>query len=215
MFRAAAALASRTQSSSTHSIGGRLNWSRNYAAKEVRFGEDACKSMLKGVEELADAVRVTMGPSGHNVIIEKSFGAPKVTKDGVTFAKSIEFKDRYKNLGASLVKQVTNSTNDVAGDGIVYCSKITANLVVKILEVSTVFVSPLPMNHIVVIYDYEVTLVDANHCSGASDYVGCDVVFLDTMYCDPKIMFPLQEESVDHVMRGSLTLTLPHINTLQ
>lgn len=73
--------------------------------------------MLKGVEELADAVKVTMGPKGRNVVIEQSFGAPKVTKDGVTVAKSIEFKDKGKNLGASLVKQVANATNDEAGDG--------------------------------------------------------------------------------------------------
>ncbi|TQD94458.1 hypothetical protein C1H46_019948 [Malus baccata] len=73
--------------------------------------------MLSGVEELADAVKVTMGPKGRNVVIEQSFGAPKVTKDGVTIAKSIEFKDKVKNVGASLVKQVANATNDVAGDG--------------------------------------------------------------------------------------------------
>ncbi|PKI76811.1 hypothetical protein CRG98_002797 [Punica granatum] len=73
--------------------------------------------MLKGVEELADAVKVTMGPKGRTVVLEQSFGAPKVTKDGVTVAKSIEFKNRTKNVGASLVKQVANATNDVAGDG--------------------------------------------------------------------------------------------------
>jgi chaperonin GroEL len=73
--------------------------------------------MLQGVEQLADAVKVTMGPKGHNVVIEQSYGAPKVTKDGVTVAKSIEFSDKLKNVGASLVKQVANATNDVAGDG--------------------------------------------------------------------------------------------------
>lgn len=73
--------------------------------------------MLNGVEDLADAVKVTMGPKGRNVVIEQSFGAPKVTKDGVTVAKSIEFKDKIKNVGASLVKQVANATNDAAGDG--------------------------------------------------------------------------------------------------
>ncbi|CAK9166985.1 unnamed protein product [Ilex paraguariensis] len=73
--------------------------------------------MLRGVEELADAVKVTMGPKGRNVVIEQSWGAPKVTKDGVTVAKSIEFKDKIMNIGASLVKQVANATNDVAGDG--------------------------------------------------------------------------------------------------
>ncbi|XP_078442905.1 chaperonin CPN60-2, mitochondrial isoform X2 [Wolffia australiana] len=81
--------------------------------------------MLKGVEELADAVKVTMGPKGRNVVIEQSFGSPKVTKDGVTVAKSIEFKDRVKNMGASLVKQVANATNDVAGDGTTCATVLT------------------------------------------------------------------------------------------
>ncbi|KAH9305491.1 hypothetical protein KI387_009895, partial [Taxus chinensis] len=95
----------------------RLSWSRNYAAKEIKFGVEARSAMLQGVELLADAVKVTMGPKGRTVAIEQSYGAPKVTKDGVTVAKSIEFSDKLKNVGASLVKQVANATNDVAGDG--------------------------------------------------------------------------------------------------
>lgn len=81
--------------------------------------------MLKGVEELADAVKVTMGPKGRNVVIEQSWGAPKVTKDGVTVAKSIEFKDKVKNIGASLVKQVASATNDAAGDGTTCATVLT------------------------------------------------------------------------------------------
>lgn len=73
--------------------------------------------MLLGVEKLADAVQVTLGPKGRNVIIDQSFGAPKITKDGVTVAKSIEFKDKYLNMGSQLVKQVAQKTNDEAGDG--------------------------------------------------------------------------------------------------
>ncbi|KAJ9555645.1 hypothetical protein OSB04_010259 [Centaurea solstitialis] len=103
----------------------RLGWRRNYAAKDIRFGVDARALMLRGVEELADAVRVTMGPKGRNVVIEQSYGAPKVTKDGVTVAKSIEFKDKVKNVGASLVKQVANATNDVAGDGTTCATVLT------------------------------------------------------------------------------------------
>ncbi|CAL9189746.1 unnamed protein product [Musa hybrid cultivar] len=119
MYRAMASLASRARvaGSSSKQIRSRVAWSRNYAAKDIRFGVEARALMLKGVEELADAVKVTMGPKGRNVVLEQSFGAPKVTKDGVTVAKSIEFKDRIKNMGASLVKQVANATNDVAGDG--------------------------------------------------------------------------------------------------
>uniref|UniRef100_A0A0C9RLB0 TSA: Wollemia nobilis Ref_Wollemi_Transcript_12559_2249 transcribed RNA sequence n=1 Tax=Wollemia nobilis TaxID=56998 RepID=A0A0C9RLB0_9CONI len=118
MYRAAAALAFRAGSRSSYRQGAsRLNWSRNYAAKEIKFGVEARVGMLQGVELLADAVKVTMGPKGRTVAIEQSYGAPKVTKDGVTVAKSIEFSDKLKNIGASLVKQVANATNDVAGDG--------------------------------------------------------------------------------------------------
>ncbi|KAL1342239.1 hypothetical protein HN51_028813 [Arachis hypogaea] len=127
MYRFAASLASKAKiaRSSSQQIGSRWNWNRNYAAKDIRFGVEARAVMLKGVEELADAVKVTMGPKGRNVVIEQSFGAPKVTKDGVTVAKSIEFKDKVKNIGASLVKQVANATNDVAGDGTTCATVLT------------------------------------------------------------------------------------------
>ncbi|KAL1545302.1 Chaperonin cpn60, mitochondrial [Salvia divinorum] len=127
MYRFAANLASKASvaSKSSQQIGCRVGWSRNYAAKDIRFGVEARALMLKGVEELADAVKVTMGPKGRNVVIEQSWGAPKVTKDGVTVAKSIEFKDKVKNIGASLVKQVANATNDVAGDGTTCATVLT------------------------------------------------------------------------------------------
>ncbi|CAA3009248.1 chaperonin CPN60-2, mitochondrial [Olea europaea subsp. europaea] len=115
----------RVARNSSQQIGSRLGWSRNYAAKDIRFGVEARALMLKGVEELSEAVKVTMGPKGRNVVIEQSWGAPKVTKDGVTVAKSIEFKDKVKNIGASLVKQVANATNDVAGDGTTCATVLT------------------------------------------------------------------------------------------
>ena len=86
-------------------------------AKQLLFGEDARKSLLKGVEQLASAVKVTLGPKGRNVLIDKKFGAPTVTNDGVTIAKEVELKDVYENMGAQLVKEVATKTNDVAGDG--------------------------------------------------------------------------------------------------
>lgn len=86
-------------------------------AKEIRFGSDARSQMLAGCNKLADAVGVTLGPKGRNVVIEQAFGGPKITKDGVTVAKSIEFNNKMMNLGASLVKQVASTTNDRAGDG--------------------------------------------------------------------------------------------------
>ncbi|MEI7036642.1 chaperonin GroEL [Fulvimonas yonginensis] len=87
------------------------------AAKEVRFGEDARSRILKGVNTLANAVKVTLGPKGRNVVLEKSFGAPTITKDGVSVAKEIELADKYENLGAQIVKEAASKTSDVAGDG--------------------------------------------------------------------------------------------------
>ena len=87
------------------------------AAKEVKFGSDARSRMLSGVDMLADAVKVTLGPKGRNVVIDKSFGAPRITKDGVTVAKEIELEDKFENMGAQMVREVASKTNDVAGDG--------------------------------------------------------------------------------------------------
>ncbi|MFN3664167.1 chaperonin GroEL, partial [Yoonia sp.] len=87
------------------------------AAKEVKFSTDARNRMLKGVNILADAVKVTLGPKGRNVVIDKSFGAPRITKDGVSVAKEIELEDKFENMGAQMVKEVANRTNDEAGDG--------------------------------------------------------------------------------------------------
>ncbi|NNM73049.1 chaperonin GroEL [Enterovirga aerilata] len=87
------------------------------AAKDVRFSSDAREKMLRGVDILADAVKVTLGPKGRNVVIEKSFGAPRITKDGVTVAKEIELADKFENMGAQMVREVASKTNDVAGDG--------------------------------------------------------------------------------------------------
>src|SRR3990167_5425379 len=87
------------------------------AAKDIIFDEKARAEILAGVNTLADAVKVTLGPRGRNVVIEKSWGAPTVTKDGVTVAKEIELEDRFQNMGAQMVKEVASKTSDVAGDG--------------------------------------------------------------------------------------------------
>ena len=86
-------------------------------AKMIKFGEDARKSLVEGVNKLADTVKVTLGPKGRNVVLDKSFGAPLITNDGVTIAKEIELEDKFENMGARLVKEVSTKTNDVAGDG--------------------------------------------------------------------------------------------------
>src|SRR4051812_4681157 len=87
------------------------------AAKEIRHSSDARERMLRGIDILAEAVRVTLGPKGRNVVIDKSFGAPRITKDGVTVAKEIELADKFENMGAQMVREVASKTNDTAGDG--------------------------------------------------------------------------------------------------
>src|SRR6476646_3684106 len=86
-------------------------------AKDVKFSTDARDKMLHGVDVLANAVRVTLGPKGRNVVLDKSFGAPRVTKDGVTVAKEIELEDKFENMGAQMLRQVASKTSDIAGDG--------------------------------------------------------------------------------------------------
>ncbi|MFC7738929.1 chaperonin GroEL, partial [Roseomonas sp. GCM10028921] len=87
------------------------------AAKDVKFGANARERMLRGVDILADAVKVTLGPKGRNVVLDKSFGAPRITKDGVTVAKEIELADKFENMGAQMVREVASKTSDVTGDG--------------------------------------------------------------------------------------------------
>ncbi|HMB10375.1 chaperonin GroEL [Saliniramus sp.] len=100
------------------------------AAKEVKFSTEARDKMLRGVEILAEAVRVTLGPKGRNVVIEKSFGAPRITKDGVTVAKEIELSDKFENMGAQMVREVASKTNDAAGDGTTTAT-VLAHAIVK------------------------------------------------------------------------------------
>src|SRR5437764_5550667 len=90
---------------------------KNMAAKRIAFDQEAREAILRGVRKLARAVKITLGPSGRNVVIEKSFGSPTVTKDGVTVAKEIELEDSYENMGAQMVKEVASKTSTVAGDG--------------------------------------------------------------------------------------------------
>src|SRR5690606_13177349 len=86
-------------------------------AKDVKFGTDARDRMLRGIDILNNAVKITLGPKGRNVLLDKSYGAPRITKDGVTVAREIELKDKFENMGAQLVKEVASNTNDIAGDG--------------------------------------------------------------------------------------------------
>ncbi|MFO1069487.1 MAG: chaperonin GroEL [Geminicoccaceae bacterium] len=99
------------------------------AAKDVKFSTDARNRMLRGVQILSDAVRVTLGPKGRNVVLEKSFGAPRITKDGVTVAKEIELADKFENMGAQMVREVASKTNDIAGDGTTTATVLAAAIV--------------------------------------------------------------------------------------
>src|SRR6202162_2862049 len=100
------------------------------SAKEVKFSVDARDRMLRGIDTLAHAVRVTLGPKGRNVVLDKSFGAPRITKDGVTVAKEIELEDKFENMGAQMVREVAQKTNDMAGDGTTTAT-VLAHAIVK------------------------------------------------------------------------------------
>src|SRR5213076_860672 len=101
------------------------------AAKMLEFDEEARRSLERGVNHLADAVKVTLGPRGRNVVIDKKWGAPTITNDGVTVAREVELEDRYENLGAQLAKEVATKTNDVAGDGTTTAT-VLARAIVKL-----------------------------------------------------------------------------------
>ena len=109
-------------------------------AKEVKFGEEARQGMLTGVNVLADAVKVTLGPKGRNVILDKSFGAPTVTKDGVSVAKELELKDKFENMGAQMVKTVASQTSDEAGDGTTTATVLAQSIVIDGLKLSLIHI---------------------------------------------------------------------------
>ena len=112
-------------------------------AKDVRFGEDARSRMVNGINTLANAVKVTLGPKGRNVVLEKSFGAPTVTKDGVSVAKEIELEDKFENMGAQLVKEVSARTSDTAGDGTTTATVLAQAIVREGMKVVSSGMNPM------------------------------------------------------------------------
>ncbi len=114
-------------------------------AKEVKFGRNAREKMLRGVDILADAVKVTLGPKGRNVVIEKSFGAPRITKDGVSVAKEIELSDKFENMGAQMVKEVASRTNDEAGDGTTTATVLAQAIVKEGLKAVAAGMNPMDL----------------------------------------------------------------------
>jgi len=115
------------------------------AAKDVKFGRDVRERILKGVDTLADAVKVTLGPKGRNVVIEKSFGAPRITKDGVSVAKEIELKDKFENLGAQMLREVASKSNDKAGDGTTTATVLAQAIVREGLKAVAAGINPMDL----------------------------------------------------------------------
>ena len=103
-------------------------------SKEIRFSKDARQSMLKGVDTLANTVKVTLGPKGRNVVLDRGFGSPLITNDGVTIAKEIELEDKFENMGAKLIYEVSNKTNDIAGDGTTTAAVLAQAMIHRGLE---------------------------------------------------------------------------------
>src|SRR4030042_85135 len=115
------------------------------AAKDVLFGDSARTRMLRGVNILADAVKVTLGPKGRNVVLEKSFGAPTITKDGVSVAKEVELRDKYENMGAQMVKEVSSQTSDVAGDGTTTATVLAQSILVEGMKAVAAGMNPMDL----------------------------------------------------------------------
>ena len=115
------------------------------AAKDVKFAADARERMLRGVDILANAVKVTLGPKGRNVILDKSFGAPRSTKDGVTVAKEIELEDKFENMGAQMLREVASKTNDTAGDGTTTATVLAQAIVREGLKAVAAGMNPMDL----------------------------------------------------------------------
>src|SRR5438270_11287935 len=115
------------------------------AAKDVKFAGDARERMLRGVDILANTVKVTLGPKGRNVVIEKSFGAPRITKDGVTIAKEIELDDKFENMGAQMVREVASRTTDRVGDGTTTATVLAQTIVKEGAKAVAGGLSPMEM----------------------------------------------------------------------
>ena len=115
------------------------------AAKDVKFGTDARAKILRGVDILADAVKVTLGPKGRNVVLDKSFGAPRITKDGVTVAKEISLADKFENMGAQMVKEVASKTSDVAGDGTTTATVLAQSIVQEGMKFVAAGMNPMDL----------------------------------------------------------------------
>ena len=116
------------------------------SAKDVRFSSDARDRMLRGVDILNNAVKATLGPKGRNVVLDKSYGAPRITKDGVTVAKEIELEDKFENMGAQMVREVASKTSDRAGDGTTTATVLTASIIKEGLKLVAAGMNPMDLS---------------------------------------------------------------------
>src|SRR3954451_6067583 len=114
-------------------------------AKDVRFGGDARQRMMRGVDTLAETVKVTLGPRGRNVLIDKSYGSPRMTKDGVSVAKEIELSDKFENMGVQLVREVASKTNDLAGDGTTTAIVLAASIMKEGIKLVAAGMNPMDL----------------------------------------------------------------------
>src|SRR5216110_2101055 len=115
------------------------------AAKDVKFSTDARDRMLRGVDILANAVKVTLGPKGRNVVLDKSYGAPRITKDGIAVAKEIELADKFENMGAQMVREVASKTNDLAGDGTTTATVLAASILREGVKLVAAGMNPMDL----------------------------------------------------------------------
>ncbi len=116
------------------------------SAKDVRFSSDARDRMLRGVDILNNAVKATLGPKGRNVVLDKSYSAPRITKDGVTVAKEIELEDKFENMGAQMVREVASKTSDRAGDGTTTATVLTASIIKEGLKLVAAGINPMDLS---------------------------------------------------------------------
>ncbi|AXK41076.1 chaperonin GroEL [Erythrobacter aureus] len=143
------------------------------AAKDVKFGRDAREGILRGVDTLANAVKVTLGPKGRNVVIDKSFGAPRITKDGVTVAKEIELKDKFENMGAQMIKEVASKANDAAGDGTTTATVLAQSIVTEGMKSVAAGMNPMDLKRGI---DLAVTKVVEDLKSRSKDVSGSNEI---------------------------------------
>ena len=143
------------------------------AAKDVKFGRDAREGILRGVDTLANAVKVTLGPKGRNVVIDKSFGAPRITKDGVTVAKEIELKDKFENMGAQMIKEVASKANDAAGDGTTTATVLAQSIVTEGMKSVAAGMNPMDLKRGI---DLAVAKVVENLAGRSKDVSGSEEI---------------------------------------